>query len=94
VTGVQTCALPISSNLGGGSNESELYLADFAHVVVGEQQGIELAISTEAAYRDAGGTLQGSFSRDETVIRAIAKHDFAMRHLPAVAILTGVTWGA
>jgi HK97 family phage major capsid protein len=76
------------------TNQSELYLADFAHVIVGEQQGIELAISTEAAYRDSTNTLQGSFSRDETVIRAIAKHDLAMRHLPAVAILTGVTWGA
>lgn len=76
------------------TNQSELYLADFAHVIVGEQQGIELAISNEAAYRDASNNLQASFSRDETVIRAIAKHDFAMRHLPAVAILTGVTWGA
>lgn len=85
-----TTQIPV--NLGGGT-ESELYLADFAHVVVGEQQGIELAISTEAAYRDASNTLQGSFSRDETVIRAIAKHDLALRHLPAVAILTGVTWG-
>ncbi|WP_313669150.1 phage major capsid protein [Sandarakinorhabdus sp.] len=75
-----------------GSSESEIYLADFAHVVVGEQQGIELAISTEAAYRDAGNNLQASFSRDETVVRAIAKHDFALRHLPAIAILTGVTW--
>lgn len=83
----------VPDNLGGGT-ESELYLADFAHVVVGEQQGIELAISTEAAYRDASNTLQGAFSRDETVVRAIAKHDIAMRHLPAVAILTGVTWGA
>lgn len=83
----------VPTNLGGGT-ESEIYLADFAHVVVGEQQGIELAISTEAAYRDAGNTLQGSFSRDETVVRAIALHDFGLRHLPAVAILTGVTWGA
>lgn len=83
----------IPSNLGGGT-ESELYLADFAHVVVGEQSGIELAISTEAAYRDAANALQGAFSRDETVIRALAHHDFGLRHLPAVAILTGVTWGA
>lgn len=83
----------VPSNLGGGT-ESEIYLADFAHVVVGEQQGIELAISQEAAYRDAGNTVQAAFSRDETVVRAIAKHDFALRHLPAIAILTGVTWGA
>jgi HK97 family phage major capsid protein len=84
-----TTQVPV--NLGGGT-ESEIYLADFAHVMVGEQQGIELAISTEAAYRDAGNNLQASFSRDETVVRAIAKHDFGLRHLPAVAILTGVTW--
>jgi HK97 family phage major capsid protein len=85
-----TTQVPV--NLGSGTNESEIYLADFAHVVVGEQQGIELAISTEAAYRDAGNNLQASFSRDETVVRAIAKHDFALRHLPAVAILTAVIW--
>lgn len=84
----------IPTNLGGSSNESEIYLADFAHVVIGEQQGIELAISTEAAYRDAGNNLQASFSRDETVVRAIALHDLALRHLQAISILTGVTWGA
>lgn len=82
----------IPTNLGGGTNESEIYLADFAHVVIGEQQGIELAISTEAAYRDAGNNVQASFSRDETVVRAIALHDLALRQLGAVAILTGVTW--
>lgn len=83
----------IPENLGGGT-ETEIYLADFAHVVVGEHMGIEVAMSTEAAYRDANNTLQAAFSRDETVMRAIAQHDIGVRHLPAVAILTGVTWGA
>lgn len=87
----ETTQIPI--NLGGGSNESEIYLADFAHVVVGEHMGIEIAMSTEAAYADAGGTVRAAFSRDETVMRAIAQHDIGLRHLPAVAILTGVTWG-
>lgn len=84
----------IPTNLGGGTNETELYLADFAHVVVGEHMGIEVALSTEAAYRDASNNLQAAFSRDETVMRAIAQHDIGLRHLPAVAVLTGVTWGA
>ncbi|MFO6447857.1 phage major capsid protein [Erythrobacter sp. NE805] len=84
----------IPENLGGGTNESELYLADFANVLVGEQSGVELAISTEAAYVDASGNQQAAFSRDETVVRAIAKHDFGLRHLATLAILTGVTWGA
>ncbi len=81
--------LPI--NLGGGA-ESELYLIDFAHVVVGEHMGVEIAMSTEAAYRDANNALQAAFSRDETVMRAILQHDIGLRHLPAVAILTGVDW--
>lgn len=86
-----TTQIPI--NLGGGSGtESELYLADFAHIVVGEHMGIEVSMSTEAAYRDAAGNLQAAFSRDETVMRAILQHDFNTRHLPAIAILTGVTW--
>lgn len=83
-----TTQIPI--NLNGA--ESEIYLADFAHIVVGEHMGIEVSMSTEAAYRDSGGNLQAAFSRDETVMRAILQHDFNTRHLPAIAILTGVTW--
>jgi HK97 family phage major capsid protein len=83
----------IPTNLGGGT-ESELYLVDFAQVVIGEHMGIEIAMSTEAAYVDATSTMQAAFSRDETVMRAIQQHDIGLRHLAAVAVLTGVTWGA
>jgi HK97 family phage major capsid protein len=86
---LDTNTVPI--NLGGGA-ESELYLVAFPHVLVGEHSGLEIATSTEAAYKDAGGTMQAAFSRDETVIRAIQHHDIGLRHLPAVAILTGVNW--
>jgi HK97 family phage major capsid protein len=85
-----TTQIPV--NLGGGTNESELYLADFAQVVVGEHMGIEVAMSTEAAYIDANSTMQAAFSRDETLMRAIQQHDIGMRHLAGVAILTAVTW--
>lgn len=82
----------IPTNLGGGTNESEIYLVDFGHVVVGEHMGLDIAVSTEAAYRDSLNNLQAAFSRDETVMRAIQQHDIGVRHLPAVAILTAVTW--
>ena len=81
----------IPNNLGGGT-ESELYLIDFAQIVVGEHMGIEVAMSTEAAYKDASGTMQAAYGRDETVLRAIVQHDVNTRHLAAIAILTGVTW--
>lgn len=85
----QTTEIP--NNLGGGS-ESEIMLAHPQHVVIGEHMGIELALSTEAAYKDGDGKMQAAFSRDETLMRMIMQHDLGLRHLSAVAILTGVTW--
>jgi HK97 family phage major capsid protein len=83
-----TNTIPI--NLSGA--ESELYLVAFPHVLVGEHSGLEIATSTEAAYRDSAGTMQAAFSRDETVMRAIQHHDIGLRHLAAVSILTAVNW--
>jgi HK97 family phage major capsid protein len=86
-----TTQIPI--NLGGGT-ESEIILADMAQVMVGEHMGIAIAVSTEASYLDATGTLRHAFAEDSTVMRAIAQHDLGLRHLRAVSVLTGVTWGA
>jgi HK97 family phage major capsid protein len=82
----------IPDNLGDGT-KSEIMLVLPAHVMVGESMGIEIALSTEAAYKDAGGDMQAAFSRDETLMRMIMQHDIGLRHLAAVSILTGVTWG-
>lgn len=82
----------IPQNLGGGT-ETEIMLVHPAHVMIGEHMGIEIAMSTEAAYKDANGDMQAAFSRDETLLRMIMQHDIGLRHLPAVAVLTGVTWG-
>lgn len=87
----QTTEIP--DNLGGGT-ESEIMLVHPAHILVGEHMGIEVAMSTEAAYKDSAGTMQAAFSRDETLMRMIMQHDIGARHLPAIAVLTGVTWGA
>ncbi|WP_420415917.1 phage major capsid protein [Marinovum algicola] len=82
----------IPDNLGSGGDESEVMLVAPRHVVVGETNGINIAMSSEAAYKDSNGTLQSAFSRDETLMRMILQHDIGLRHLAAVAILTGVTW--
>jgi HK97 family phage major capsid protein len=81
----------VPQNLGGGANESEVYLADFADVVVGESPMIELASSDSAAYHD-GSAVVAAFSRDQTVVRAVMEHDLVMRHAESVAMLTAVLW--
>lgn len=82
----------IPSNLGGGTNESEVYFVDFADVVIGEQRQIILDASSEAAYFD-GANVQAAFSRDESVVRGLMLHDLVVRHEYSVAVLTQVTWG-
>jgi len=83
----------IPSNLGDGANESEVYFVDFADAIIGESSLVELAVSEEAAYYN-GTSVVAAFSLDQTVIRAIARHDFALRRSVAGAVLTGVKWGA
>lgn len=78
-------------NLGGGGNETEIYLADFIDAVIAEEEGYEIAISSEAAYVE-GGTLTSAFSKDQTVVRVVSRHDFGMRNAKSVAVLTGVNW--
>jgi HK97 family phage major capsid protein len=76
-----------------GTAESENYLADFADCVIGESDEIIIDASPNAAYFDtASAAVVSAFSRDETVIRAIARHDFGMRHDESVAIHPDVDW--
>ncbi|HXH11162.1 MAG TPA: phage major capsid protein [Alphaproteobacteria bacterium] len=83
-----TSQIPINLS----SNQSEVYFADFADVVVGEATGILLDASADAAYHDGSGVV-AAFSLDQTVIRAIVEVDINVRHAESVAVLTGVTWG-
>jgi hypothetical protein len=53
---------------------------------------LELAVSREGTYYDANNNLQSAFQKDQTLIRAIAEHDFQMRHLPSIAVNQGVIW--
>jgi HK97 family phage major capsid protein len=84
----------IPENLNS-STETEVYLADFADVVIAENPQIVFNISTEASYTD-GGSLVSAFERDQTVIQMIVEHDLVVRHVESIAILggtqTGPTW--
>lgn len=83
----------IPDNLGDDEDESEIYLVDFADAVIGESSQIEIDVSTEAAYYN-GSSVVAAFSLDQTVLRAIARHDFAMRRATSGAVIEAVTWGA
>lgn len=81
----------IPENLGGGSDETELYLQDFADVVIGESEGLVIDASNQAAYFD-GVNIKAAFSEDTTVIRAIMLHDLGMRHEESVQVVNQLRW--
>lgn len=83
----------VPENLGSGS-DSELYLGGFAYALIGESLNMTVDASQDAAYADASGTIQATYSRDETVVRVISEHDFALRQDKGFTILQQVTWGS
>lgn len=84
-----TTQVPV--NLGAGSNESEVYFANFPDILIGESSNLIIDVSNEAAYHD-GSAVQSAWSRDQTVMRAIARHDIGLRRPQAVVVLTAVRW--
>ena len=70
-----------------------VYFGAFAHAVIGESLGMTVDASQDAAYND-GSNVVAAFSLDQTVMRVLAEHDFALRHDKAFALITSVTWGA
>jgi HK97 family phage major capsid protein len=83
-----TTSLP--NNLNG--DETEVMFADMADAIIGEVSSMQIVADPSAAYVD-GGEMKSAFSMDETLIRAITRHDFAFRHRESVAVKTGVAWG-
>lgn len=81
--------IPIT--LGGDGNDSEIYLADFADVIIAENMQMRVDASNTAAY-DNGGTTAAAFSLDQTVLRIIAEHDLGVRHPESIAVIEAVNW--
>jgi HK97 family phage major capsid protein len=84
----------IPNNLGGSTNQSEIYLADMDEVIIGDVPGFMIDASQEASYSSDGSSLTNSaFDRDETVVRIIAEHDMNVKHTAAITVLDQVPYG-
>jgi HK97 family phage major capsid protein len=75
----------------GHSNTSFVILAEMDEAIILDSMSLELAVSREGTYVGAGGTIS-AFQSDQTIIRAIAEHDFQMRHDQSVAVIQAVAW--
>lgn len=88
-----TTGVPTNLDYTGAAtnDESEIYFFDAAQCVIGEAENLSVDASQEAAYHD-GNSVQAAFSLDQTVVRALAEHDFVVRYEKAIALLQGVDW--
>lgn len=82
----------VPSNLGDAGNQSELYLCDFAQIMIGDAIQTTLAVSTEASYVDGEGKTRSAFQNDETLVRVIEHVDLGARYDAAISVLTDAAW--
>ena len=80
------------SSDGTQSDLSFVFLAEMDETIILDSMQLELAVSREGTYVDGGGTTVSAFQSDQTLIRAVAEHDFQMRHDQSVAVIQAVRW--
>ena len=69
----------IPTNVGTGSNKSEIYLAAMEHLIFAQEPaGIRVDVADGAAYHDGSNVVAG-FSRDETAVRLVQRLDIVDR---------------
>lgn len=86
---VSTNQMPTSATPNFYQN---IFFGDFNDAIIGESTDLMLDVSQEASYL-VGGNLVSAFAYDQTVIRGIARHDFAVRRGKSFFSLDQVQWG-
>lgn len=81
-------------SVDGSTDVSRLIFGDFSQFIIGESMGLEVEMFPNATYDSTGsGTIVSGISNDQSVIRAIQKHDFQLRHQKAMVVVS-LRWGA
>lgn len=86
-------SIQVPENLGGASDESELYLYNPDEFMIGDAMMMELTVDPNGTYEESG-VVKSGMSRDETPVRIISKHDCKLRHNVSAACVTALRWGA
>ena len=86
-----TTQIPVNITTGTSTNTTYLVLVDINELIIGENQALELAVSDEASYTPNGGTTWiSAFQAQQTLFRAVLRHDIAHRRPNHVIVQTGV----
>ena len=81
----------IPDNLGAGT-ETEILFAQTNDIIIGEFGSMEVMLSEEGSYVDAGGATISAIQHDIAILKIVVNHDLAVRHNESVAVKTGVLY--
>lgn len=82
-----------TTQMPGTGATGEMYLVNMADAIIGDSMSLQVDVSLEASYIDAAtGSLVSAFSLDQSIVRAITEHDFAMRRAESVAVTQAMSW--
>lgn len=81
----------VTSAISVVSTATQLYFGDFSEFIIARQGMMEVDASPYAAYNNSSGTVVAAYSKDQTVLRIIDRHDFNMRQAAAIARSSGLT---
>ena len=82
--------IPINLTQGASSNATDIMLVNMRECIVGINQELELAVSTEAAWSPDGTNWHSAFQQNQTLFRAVVRHDIAHRRPSQIVVQTGV----
>lgn len=77
----------IPENGGGTTDEKKWFFGDFDQAVIGEAKMQQAEFFPNGVYESGGSALSG-ISRDQSVLRVIALHDFQLRYPEAFVVIT------
>lgn len=77
---------------GANKDCTFIFLAEMDESMILDSMQLELFVSREGSYVDSGGSTVSAVQSDQTIIRAIAEHDFQLRHWQSVAVLQQCRW--
>jgi len=82
----------IPNNLGVGTDASEIYFVNMSNIILAENENLRVDFLPNVAYHDGSAVVSGA-SRDESVFRAISRHDLGAGLRGAeIAVLEEVHW--
>jgi len=80
---------PMNLTIGTSADCMDLFIVNMAEAIVGINMELQLDVSTEATY-NVGGTWHGAFQDNQTLFRAIMRHDITHRRPAQVVVQHGV----